>query len=110
MTLGMRRTRRLILGIDLQNRGPGNDMLVIELSRRLGEHDVDLADGAERNSIDLVVLVAGRDADLDGELKHRNVKVSILYRQNTTLDNRGVCRKEGRKGSFTFKRPEKKTA
>ena len=70
MTFGMRRTRCLILGINLEDRRAGNDVLVVELACRLGEHDVDLADGADWDRVDLVVLVARRDADFNWELEN----------------------------------------
>ena len=69
MALGMRCARRLVLGVNLQDRRAGNNILIVELGGRFGEHDVDLANSAERDGVDLVVLVAGRDADFDWELE-----------------------------------------
>ena len=69
MALWMRRARRLVFGINLQDRRAGNDILIVELGGRFGEHDVDLADSADRDGVDLVVLVAGGDADFDWELE-----------------------------------------
>lgn len=58
----------LALGVNLQDSGPSDDLLVGEVGARLGEDDIDLAHGSVGNSIDLVVLVAGCDSDWNGEL------------------------------------------
>ena len=68
MALRMRCRGCLALGVDLQDRRTGNDALVIDLGVRFGEHDVDLAEGAGGDGVDLEVFVAGCDADLDREL------------------------------------------
>ena len=73
MTFWVRRTRGLILGIHLQDRRSSNDVFVVELGCRFGEHDVDLAHGADRDSVDLVVLVASGDADFDWKLEGRQL-------------------------------------
>lgn len=68
MTLRMRCLGGLILGVDLKDSRASDGVLVIELGRRLGEDDVNLANGALGDGVDLVVLVAGCDADFDWEL------------------------------------------
>lgn len=69
MTLRMRCGGRLALGVDLQDRWTGNDVLVVDLGGGFGEHNVDLAEGAGGDGVDLEVFVAGCDADFDWELK-----------------------------------------
>ena len=100
MALWMRRARRLVLGIDLQDGRAGNDILIVELGCRLGEHDVDLADSADRDGVDLVVLVAGCDADFDWELDTESVHLpapswagASPSRGRRRRRRRWVCRK-----------------
>ena len=73
----MRRRRCLILGIYLQDRRARNDVLIREVRGGFGEHHVDLAGGGGGDGIDLVVLVAGGDADFDWELNWQGKKVVI---------------------------------
>lgn len=100
MALWMWRARRLILGIDLQDGRAGNDILVVELGSRFGEHNVDLANGADGDGVDLVVLVAGGDADFDWELEVASVYGPTLSwteaspsRDRRRKRRRWVCRK-----------------
>ena len=73
----MRRRRDLALGIDLENGWAGNDILVVELSLRLREDDIHLANGTRRDSVDLVVLITSGDANLNGELHETGEENSI---------------------------------
>lgn len=56
------------LGVDFEDGWAGNDVLIVELGVRLGQGNVDLARDTGGDSVNLVVGVAGGDADLDGEL------------------------------------------
>ena len=69
MAFRVRRARRFVLGVDLQDGRSGDDVFVREIGGRFGEDDVDLAHGTRGDGVDLVVFVAGRDADLDWELE-----------------------------------------
>ena len=68
MTFRMRCLGGLVLGVDLQDSRTSDDVLVIEFCRRLGEDDVDLANGASGDGVNFIILVPSRDADLDREL------------------------------------------
>lgn len=72
MAFGVRRRGCLALGINLQDNGSSDEVLVREVGARLGEDNVDLSLSSFRDHIDLVVLVAGCDSDLDGELQEQD--------------------------------------
>lgn len=72
MAFGVRRRGCLALGINLQDSGTGDEVLVREIGARLGEDNVDLPHGSFRDRIDLVVLAAGCDSDLDRELQEQD--------------------------------------
>ncbi len=55
------------LGVDLNDCGSGNNVLIREVGARLGQHDVSLALDAGRDPVNLIVAVALGDADLDVE-------------------------------------------
>lgn len=73
MALGMRLRRRLTLGVDLEDSGTGNGVLVVEHGVGFRKGDVDLANGAHRDGVDFEVFVAGCYADFDWELDDRVV-------------------------------------
>ena len=64
----MRRIRRLILGVNLQDRRAGDEVLVGEIGGGFGEHDVDLADRRGGDGVDLIIFATGCDAYFYGEL------------------------------------------
>jgi len=66
MTLPLRLLRRPPLRIHLQNRRPRNDILITGTRLAQAEHHVDLSRNPRGDLIDLIVLVAPRDAHLDG--------------------------------------------
>ena len=73
MAFRLRGRWSFVLGIDFEDGGTGNDILVVEHCGGLGKDDVDLADGTFRDGVDLVVFVASCNADLDRKLKHESL-------------------------------------
>ncbi len=69
VAFGVRRRGCLTLGVNLQDSGTSDNLLVGEVGARLGEDDVNLPHGSFRDHINLIVLVPGCDSDLNGELQ-----------------------------------------
>lgn len=97
-TLGVRCLGCLAFSIDLEDCWPGNDVFIRKIGLRFGQYDVDLARDSVWDSIDLVILVATGDSDLDRKLRETGEEngVDRVMGLDTEFFSRiGECARKG---------------
>lgn len=85
MALWVRCRGNHTLGVDLEDRRAGNDAFIVELGARLGQDDIDLACNAGGDSVNLVVGVAGSNADLNWELQKKKQLVQWVLARDCVM-------------------------